>query len=233
METHDAVILLILRWIHFLAGITWIGHLYFFNFVQGSFEKTLDADTKKKVIPQLRPRALWWFRWGAMITMLSGVTYLVWENDLATNAPHWKGWFDADKNWWITMGGLFGLVMWYNVWFIIWPHQKVILNGIATGNKAPDHDARIAAAGKFSRINTYLSVPMLFGMAGRSHSFGMTQGEVGVNVYPMLGTMAVVIAVGLATAWLMIYKVGPAVGKEFAPAPVPAPAPTSPPPPAK
>jgi uncharacterized membrane protein len=63
----------LLRWIHILAGILWIGHLYFFNFVQGQFEATLDAETKKKVIPQLRPRALFWFRWGAAYTWITGV----------------------------------------------------------------------------------------------------------------------------------------------------------------
>ena len=65
-----------LRWLHFIFGITWIGLLYFFNFVNGPFAKTMDAETKKKVVPQLMPRALWWFRWGAMITFLSGWTYI-------------------------------------------------------------------------------------------------------------------------------------------------------------
>jgi len=60
------------RWIHILAGIVWIGHLYFFNFVNGPFEGTLDADAKKKVVPQLRPRALYWFRWGAAWTWITG-----------------------------------------------------------------------------------------------------------------------------------------------------------------
>lgn len=61
------------RWIHVIAGITWIGHLYFFNWVNGAFEGTLDADAKKKVVPQLRPRALYWFRWGAAWTWVTGV----------------------------------------------------------------------------------------------------------------------------------------------------------------
>jgi uncharacterized membrane protein len=60
------------RWIHIVAGIVWIGHLYFFNFVNGPFEGTLDADAKKKVVPQLRPRALYWFRWGAAWTWITG-----------------------------------------------------------------------------------------------------------------------------------------------------------------
>jgi len=68
---------MILRWIHFFAGITWIGHLYFFNFVNANMMKALDGPTKGKVIPQLMPRALWWFRWGAAITVLAGVLYYI------------------------------------------------------------------------------------------------------------------------------------------------------------
>src|SRR5512143_3038207 len=63
----------IFRWLHIVAGIAWIGHLYFFNFVNGPFEGTLDGDSKKKVVPQLRPRALYWFRWGAAWTWITGV----------------------------------------------------------------------------------------------------------------------------------------------------------------
>ena len=61
------------RWIHIVAGIFWIGHLYYFNFVNGPFEGTLDGEGKKKVVPQLRPRALYWFRWGAAWTWITGV----------------------------------------------------------------------------------------------------------------------------------------------------------------
>lgn len=66
---------IILRWLHFVAGITWIGMLYFFNLVNVPFQKGIDADTKKKVNPDLLGRALWWFRWGALITVLVGLTY--------------------------------------------------------------------------------------------------------------------------------------------------------------
>ena len=77
---------LILRWLHFIAGVTWIGHLYFFNFVNGPFVKTLDAGTKKIVVPQLAPRALFWFRWGAMLTFLSGWAYALWKVFIAADA---------------------------------------------------------------------------------------------------------------------------------------------------
>src|SRR5712692_7327492 len=67
---------LIFRWIHVLAGIVWIGHLWFFNFVNGQVAKTYDADSKKKVVPELMPRALYWFRWGAAYTWISGILLL-------------------------------------------------------------------------------------------------------------------------------------------------------------
>jgi len=237
----DPVTLIIpalLRWIHVLFGIIWIGHLYFFNFVNSNFEKGLDASLKKPVIPQLRPRALWWFRWGAMITMLSGVAYILWEQFIASRialvengkpvllegipamtAVAFQGWFDNAKDIWITFGGLLGLIMWFNVWFIIWPNQKIILAGISTGNKPADFDARVATAGKFSRINTYLSVPMLFGMIARSHY------PTAVDKWLWI-TMAFVVVVGVATAYHFIWLVGPRVGKEFMSA-----APAAPPPP--
>jgi uncharacterized membrane protein len=69
---------LLLRWIHVLAGIVWIGHLYFFNFVNVPFQGTMDKDAKRKVNPALLPRALWWFRWGAMVTLLAGLV-LFWK----------------------------------------------------------------------------------------------------------------------------------------------------------
>ena len=65
------------RWIHIVAGIMWIGHLYFFNFVNGAFAATLEAETRKKVVPQLMPRALYWFRWGAAWTWVTGVLLLL------------------------------------------------------------------------------------------------------------------------------------------------------------
>jgi uncharacterized membrane protein len=226
------VIPILLRWFHVLAGIIWIGHLYFFNFVNVNFEKSLEASMKKPVIPQLRPRALWWFRWGAMLTMLSGVAYVLWEQFVSSHrfvdgqeVPlAFYGWFHNAKDIWITYGALLGLIMWFNVWFIIWPNQRVILAGISTGNKPADFDARVATAGKFSRINTYLSVPMLFGMVSRSHF--------GTNVDQWLWiSMAVMTVVGFATAYHFIWMVGPRVGKEFIPATPAAPPPPPPAPP--
>ncbi len=199
------IVLFVLRWIHFMAGVVWIGHLYFFNFVQGNFEKTLDGETKKKVVPELRPRALWWFRWGAMFTMLSGVLIIgiKYGGTNADGTSKMAQLTHSEPGQWITYGALLGLIMWFNVWFVIWPAQKNIIGWIKKGEKPAEFDGTVARAGKFSRINTYLSVPMLFGMGAGGGHFG--------NFTPATG--AVVLVVGAAIAWHCIWKVGPAVGK--------------------
>src|SRR5207249_3546335 len=113
----------LLRWLHFLSGITWIGLLYYFNFVQGPFFAEADASTRSVATQKLVPRALWWFRWSAMVTFLSGLTILILRR---------ASWSDP---WGITIltGAAFGTVMFVNVWRVIWPNQRtVIANGIAT-----------------------------------------------------------------------------------------------------
>ena len=214
-----AILQLALRWVHILAGIIWIGHLFFFNVVQGAFEGKLDADTKKKVIPELRPRALFWFRWGAMITIISGL--LIIGDKWSQTAPTFSG-AGAGQTIWIIFGMTLGLIMWFNVWFIIWPHQQVIINGIKTGSKAPDHDARIRKAFLASRFNVYASAPMLLGMI-----FGSHLGTTGV-VQTLIG-VALALAVGLGTVHHLIGIAG-RVGTEWSSAPPPAAPPAAPPP---
>jgi uncharacterized membrane protein len=227
-NTFHAIVLQLLRWTHFFFGVAWIGHLYYFNFVQGLSEKALTPEQKKVVIPNYRGRAFWWFRWGAMVTMLSGVIYILYEQFVPTGAPMFKGWFDSSKGFWITFGGGLGLIMWFNVWFKIWPRQLIIIGSIAGKREKPaDFDALVAGAGKFSRINTYLSVPMLFGMGARSHFAAFSTAGT-------LVTMAVVFVVGFGIAYHLVNQVAAKVGTEFLPPPAPAPAaPAAPPPAAK
>ncbi len=173
METLDSntITLFIFRWIHYIAGITWIGLLYFFNFINVHFAKTLDADAKKKVVPELMPRALWWFRWGAMVTWLSGLGYVIWKIFIATDAGlnGVGGLFNSTWGYWISLGGLLGTIMWFNVWFIIWPAQKKIINWIKAG-EAPEEMAGLAKKAAFaSKVNTIFSIPMLFCMGAASH----------------------------------------------------------------
>ena len=100
----------LLRWIHLLAGVAWIGLLWYFNFVQGEYFKEADASSKSDAIRKLVPRALWWFRWGAMFTFLSGIALL--------GVKHLTGYG-------IIVGAALGILMFLNVWLVIWPKQKI------------------------------------------------------------------------------------------------------------
>ncbi len=113
----NAGLLFLLRWVHLLAGVTWIGLLYYFNFVQGPFFAETDAGTRGNAIQKLVPRALWWFRWAAMLTFLSGIAIL---------GARRASWSDP---WGITIltGAAFGTLMFLNVWLVIWPKQKVVI----------------------------------------------------------------------------------------------------------
>ena len=198
---------LLLRWIHVIAGIVWIGHLYFFNFVNVPFQGTIGADVKKVVNPQLITRALWWFRWGAMTTFIVGLLLFTQlymyvpsvgfgVSDQFSTAAGITG-----RAIWILIGMLFGTVMWFNVWFIIWPAQKKILTAVRDG-VAPDPKLPRRAL-LTSRINAYLSGPMLFGMLAPTH-YGA------INVV----TAIVAIALGLAAIWWAI-DLSPKVAKSI------------------
>src|SRR2546426_1516093 len=118
----DAGVELLLRWLHFLAGITWIGLLYYFNFVQGPFFAEADGATKSAATQKLVPRALWWFLWGAMFTFLSGaaiITKRVLQAPPGTSVMT-SPWGEA-----IFTGALFGTLMFVNVWAVIWPKQQI------------------------------------------------------------------------------------------------------------
>ena len=164
--------LFLLRWLHFLAGITWIGMLYYFNFVQTPFFASAEAPVRTGMIAGgLLNRALWWFRWGAMITFISGWLYV-----LHVMFARYGGvgpFFDTSYGWAIFTGGLLGSIMWANVWFVIWPNQQVVMASaqqVAKGGQAiPEAAARGQRAGFASRTNTLLSIPMLFFMGAASH----------------------------------------------------------------
>jgi len=159
----------ILRWIHFMSGITWIGLLYYFNFVQAPFMGEAEAGTKTDITTKLAPRSLWWFRWGAMFTIIAGLL-------IYFQRMHQMGagqFFESSYGISITIGGTLGLIMWFNVWFIIWPNQKFIIaatQAAKDAGKAPEGIGnRPRVAFLASRTNTMLSIPMLFFMAAASH----------------------------------------------------------------
>ncbi len=158
----------ILRWLHFFFGIMWIGHLYYFNMTQMSIMPKVDAPTKAGITRILLPEALFWFRWGAMWTMVTGVLYLMIKGHQMGAA-----YFTSSYGVAITVGSIFGLTMWANVWFLIWPKQKIVMASaeqVANGGAAlPEAGAAASAARLGSRTNTLFSIPMLFFMGAASH----------------------------------------------------------------
>lgn len=153
---------IVVRWVHFLAGITWIGLLYFFNLINAAFLKSLDGPTKNAVIPKLMPAALNWFRHGATVTVLAGIIlYVKMYSHGGTGAYA------------LAIGGLLGLIMLGNVHGIIWPNQKKIIAAVtaaAQGAPAPPEMAQWGRTALLaSRVNFMLSIPMLFFMGAGSH----------------------------------------------------------------
>jgi uncharacterized membrane protein len=161
----------IFRWLHVLAGVMWIGLLWYFNFVQTRKMPEIPAELKPAVSKYIAPEALFWFRWGAAATVLMGLI-LAWDRGyllqaLALGAT--EG-FHVPKDTFIGVGMWLGLIMAFNVWFVIWPAQKISL-----GLVEADAAAKAAAATRgmiFSRINTFLSVPMLACMTMNQTIFG-------------------------------------------------------------
>ena len=151
------------RWLHFLSGIMWIGLLYYFNFVQVAAMKAATADgTAAGISKHVAPRALFFFRWAAVVTWLAGAALL---------GGYFVSAFALSKGYaGIGMGAWLGTIMLLNVWGLIWPNQKKIL-GIKPATDEEKNKARRVAF-LASRTNTMLSIPMLFFMAtGWHHPF--------------------------------------------------------------
>jgi uncharacterized membrane protein len=238
------------RWIHVVAGIAWIGHLYFFNWVNAHFAATMDADTKKKVVPELMPRALYWFRWGAAFTWITGLLlsglvvyagektlwygqdqgdwstptivmvavtwlgFLVYDFVFAkikdqrvafvvglvlvaavlSAMANWAGW--SFRGYAISLAMLFGTAMAFNVWFRIWPAQKKIIGAVKAGT--PPDAALVASAGVRSKHNTFMSVPLVFGMlnAHQNWAAGWFDGK-----FPGPWPLFLMVAVGWWLTW--------------------------------
>ena len=160
------------RWGHVLAGITWIGLLYYFNFVQVPSFAELEAGSRTDVVRKLVPRALWWFRWSAVLTVLTGVFILGFQDQYRGS------YFKTAPGTSILTGILMALVMFTNVWMFIWPNQRIVIasaEAVASGGQADPEAVAAARRGLLaSRTNTLLSIPMLFFMVATSHFFGAT-----------------------------------------------------------
>ena len=150
------------RWIHVMVGIMWIGLLWYFNFVQIPSMPKIPDEQKPAIGKVIAPTALFWFRWAALFTVVSGLILSI-LNGYAHQAFTLQAPFRA-----IGLGMWIALVMAFNVWFIIWPNQKRALGIVAVEADVKAKSARTAML--TSRINTILSVPMLFLMSAQSHN---------------------------------------------------------------
>ncbi len=155
----------LVRWVHFFAGVAWIGLLYYFNLVQTEYFKEA-GDAKANAIDKLVPRALWWFRWGAMFTFLSGLG-LAYFIEINTGRV---------LNFYILIGMALGILMFLNVWLVIWPNQKIVIASnrqvLEGGEPLTEAAAAQGKAGLASRTNTLFSLPMLFFMGASAHLSG-------------------------------------------------------------
>jgi uncharacterized membrane protein len=169
--------LALVRWFHVLCGVMWIGLLWYFNFVATPTTPKIPAELRPALGKYITPAALFWFRWAAMGTILFGILLAQLNNYLAQaytlDAYDPAGSFTDPKSEIIGIGMWLGTIMWFNVWFVIWPNQQKALNiaGKYPDLAADDKAAAAKTAGMFSRINTMLSIPMLLCMVGATHFF--------------------------------------------------------------
>jgi uncharacterized membrane protein len=169
------------RWAHVVVGITWIGLLYYFNFVQTPSFAEMEAAARNNAIDKLASRALWWFRWAAAATVATGILILVFQPGPGaklqiTDGDYWKSLEGMS----IATGILLALTMFANVWLVIWPKQKIVIanarNVQAGGEPDPAAAAATRRSGLASRQNTIFSFPMLMFMVGTTHFFNASNG---------------------------------------------------------
>lgn len=172
------------RWGHIAFGIAWIGLLYYFNFVQGGYMAAASNEAKVDAFTKLVPSALWWFRWAAMATFLTGVVLL--------------GYIMSGLTVGILVGALLGTLMFLNVWMIIWPNQRIVIasnEAVRDGGDADPEQASAAAKALLaSRTNTLFSLPMLYFMVAHMHGAGAA-GTSGLGGWSLW--VAIVVVLGL------------------------------------
>ena len=190
MEDLIEIIEILFRWGHVLFGIAWIGLLYYFNFVQGEYFKEATADAKGDATQKLVPNALWWFRWAAFFTFLTGL-YLL---DAISGRLN-EG---------IILGALMGTLMMLNVWGIIWPNQKIVI-GLKEGDAAIAGPKALLA----SRTNTLFSFAMLYFMLSSFHGPGA------VSLLILDGSLNLTNGLLAGTAIILLIEINAIWGKLF------------------
>ena len=149
------------RWLHVMSGVMWIGLLWYFNFVQTPSMPKIPDEQKPAIGKVIAPAALFWFRWAALATVVTGLIVSGMNNQLVSALTLTKGVHAIGIGMWL------GLIMAFNVWFIIWPNQKKALGIVQVS--AEEKAAAAKLAGMTSRINTMLSIPMLFCMVAQQN----------------------------------------------------------------
>ena len=156
------------RWLHVACGVMWIGLLWYFNFVQIPNMPNIPDDQKPAIGKVIAPAALWWFRWGAMGTIIFGLL-LAYMSGYLMSAITLGMQDGVPKHTFIGIGMWMGVIMWFNVWFVIWPNQQRALGIVEAEADVKAASARTAML--FSRTNTLLSLPMLFSMVAAQNLF--------------------------------------------------------------
>ena len=157
-----------LRWLHVLSGVMWIGLLWYLNFVQIPNMPNIPDDQKPAISKVIAPAVLFWFRWGAMATIVTGLL-LAWMNGYLVEAIQLGLSDGVVKHTAIGIGMWLGAIMWFNVWFVIWPNQKRALGIVEADADTKAASARTAML--FSRTNTLLSIPMLYAMVAAQNLY--------------------------------------------------------------
>ena len=168
MPGDSAWIAFMWRWLHVLSAVMWIGLLWYFNFVQIPTMPEIPDELKPAIGKHIAPAALWWFRWAAMATIVTGLL-LAFGNGYLMQAMTLGLTDGVAKHTAIGIGMWLGIIMWFNVWFIIWPNQKKALGMVECSPEEKAAAARTAML--FSRTNTLLSFPMLFAMVSAQSLF--------------------------------------------------------------
>ena len=176
------------RWSHILFGITWIGLLYYFNFVQTEYFKEAEDTARVDAFSKLVPRALWYFRWAALLTFLTGLVMLGYRGSAST--PD------------IIIGSVLGTLMLLNVWGIIWRNQKIVIasnQAVAAGGEADPAAAEAAPkAALASRTNTLFSIPMLWFMVASAH---MPSGSIMANTQAIVICCVIIALIEANAIW--------------------------------
>lgn len=179
---------------HVIVGIMWMGLLWFFNFVQVPAYAEMDAAARNNALDKLTWRALWWFRWAAMATVVFGLLIIAVFPDLY-DGDYWGSTSGVT----LLLGIIMGLTMAANVWMVIWPNQQVVIGNARTvqagGEANPDAAAAGRRAAMASRQNTIFSLPLLVFMVGASHFYNVAHWESDLS----------------AGKWLVYFLVGVAI----------------------